>query len=421
MKTVPYTNTTGGRDAPIVPSPDRVCMHVWGVARTDFRVMREATALIEAGFSVSIVDLESEHSRPVEEDIRGVCIKHIIRPKWFIPTRFKLWFLIRAAQMFILGTWQLLRTRADIYHAHDVKALPGCYIAARLRRKPFIFDAHELPLSEPGVTRWHRLSGLARRLLAYMTKRCARVITTSPFYAKEIRRSYHCLEVSLIRNFPVYRAVPKSNRLREHLGLGPEVRIALYQGYLLPDRSLDRLIRAAALLEQDIVIVMMGKGDGATLSELEALVASEGVADRVKILPPVPYEELLDWTASADIGLTLFSPDYSPSIRMTLPNKLFEYLMAGLPVLSSPLDAIEEVINTYDVGRVVSSLAPADVAAAITSMLVDQQALARMRGNALEAARSEFYWEKESQQLIGLYRDVLGIEHVDAEVLTPYV
>ena len=165
---------------------------------------------------------------------------------------------------------------------------------------------------------------------------------------------------------------------------------------------------------------MMGKGDEATLSELEALIASEGVADHVKILPPVPYDELLDWTASSDIGLTLFSPDYSPSIRLTLPNKLFEYLMAGLPVLTSSLDAIVEVINAYDVGQVVSSLAPEDVGAAINAMLSDQAALARMRRNALKAVEDEVYWERESQVLIRLYRNILGMEHADADVLTPY-
>jgi glycosyltransferase involved in cell wall biosynthesis len=416
MKIVANTNTSGEEDAAIAPSPTSVCMHVLGIARTDFRVMREATALLEAGFSVSIVDVECERIRPVEENISGVCVKHIFMPRWFIPTRFKPWFLAKVVQMIIAGTIQLLRTQADIYHAHDVVALPACYIAARLRHKYLIFDAHELPLSEPSVTRWRRMSALAKRLLALMVQRCARVITTSPLYAKEICRSYNCSEVSLIRNFPAYRAVRENDRLRQHLGLSPDVRIALYQGYLQPDRSLDLLIRAAGFLERDIVIVVMGKGDGATLSQLEALIASERVADRVKILPPVPYTELLDWTASANIGLTLFSPDYSPSIRLTLPNKLFEYLMAGLPVLSSQLDAITEVIRAHDVGQVVSSLAPADIGAMINSMLGDHAALARMHRNALEAAHHEYYWENERIQLIRLYHDILRMRNTNQEV-----
>ena len=114
--------------------------------------------------------------------------------------------------------------------------------------------------------------------------------------------------------------------------------------------------------------------------------------------------------SSADIGLTIFDPDYTRSIRYCLPNKLFEYLMVGLPVLTSSLDAIAEFINTYDVGQIVSSHAPTDVAAAINTMLANRTNLARMRRNALEAAENELCWEKESQQLIGLYQKILKLD-----------
>jgi glycosyltransferase involved in cell wall biosynthesis len=175
---------------------------------------------------------------------------------------------------------------------------------------------------------------------------------------------------------------------------------------LQPNRGLDRLIRAAKYLDPDIMIVMMGKNRKTTEAQLEALIASEGVTDRVKIIPPVPYAELLDWTASADIGLNVASPDYSLNVRYFLPNKLFEYLLAGLPVLSSPLEAMVEVITTYDTGQILPSLEPADIGAAINSMLADPAALERQRNNSLNAARNEFYWEKERSKLIDLYQCV---------------
>ena len=383
-------------------------MHVWSVGRTDMRVLREATTLVEAGFAVSIVDLERERTCPAEEEIRGIRMKHIISPGLFVPTRFKPWFLIKFVLTTIRGILRLAQTPADIYHAHEERALPACYIAARVRRKPLIFDAHELPLSEANVRRWRRLHALATRLLALMLPYCAGVITISPPIAQEIRRHYHISEVTLIRNVPVRQIVSKSDCLRQYLGVKPHVRIALYQGYLQPDRGLDKLIRAAPFLEQDIIIVLMGKAGGATQTELEALITSEGVADRVKMLPPVPYTELLSWTASADIGLILYAPEYSLNTRFCLPNKLFEYLMAGLPVLASRLDAVAEVISTYDVGQVVSSLAPADIATAINAMLADQVALDRMRRNALEAVKDELCWEKEGLRLMRLYHDILA-------------
>jgi glycosyltransferase involved in cell wall biosynthesis len=240
-----------------------------------------------------------------------------------------------------------------------------------------------------------------------MVHRCAGIITVSPPIAEELRALYRAREVTVVRNVPVYQTVPRSQRLREHLGLGPEVRLALYQGNIQPDRGLDRLVRAARFLAPDIVLVLMGKAIEPTRSQLEELIASEDVAGRVKLLPAVPYDELLDWTASADLGLTIFPPDYSLSIRYTLPNKLFEYLMAGLPVLSSQLDAIAEVLQAYEVGRVAPSLDPRDLAAAINALFADPVALERMRHNALRAARQEFHWEKEQQRLVDLYRRIL--------------
>ena len=180
----------------------------------------------------------------------------------------------------------------------------------------------------------------------------------------------------------------------------------LYQGNLQPNRELDRLVRAAPFLAPDTVLVMMGKDMKSTASQLRALITAEGVEERVKMLPAVPYAELLSWTAAADMGVAIFAADYSLNVSMFLPNKLFEYIMAGTPVLASQIKPIVEVIDTYKVGRVVSSLAPAAIARAINEMLADEQALTVMRRNALEAARAELCWEKERPRLIALYQTI---------------
>jgi glycosyltransferase involved in cell wall biosynthesis len=408
VKTSSQVTTLAAKDTVASRAPLRVCMHLAYTARVDFRVMRDATTLAEAGFDVTIVDVERDHQRPAKEEIDGVSMRHIMMPSWFVSARFKPWFLIKAVIMFMRGVTQLLKTEADIYHAHVEKALPACYLIARLRRKPLIFDTPDLTLSVPDILRWRRLRSLAIRFLAHMVPRCTAVITASPYYASELRALYRASDVAVILNVPKYRVVPESDRLRQCLGLQPEVRIALYQGNIQANRGLEKLVRAAKFLDPNTVIVMMGRAIEPTHSQLDALIISEQVTDRVKLLSPVPYVELLDWTASADIGLTIFPPDYSLSIRFTLPNKLFEYLMAGRPVLSSQLDAIAEVIKTYDVGQIVPSLSPSDIGTAINAMLADAAALARMRSNAFEVARRELHWGNESQKLIQLYQAVLS-------------
>lgn len=413
MKILSEVDTLRAEDTIISHSPQsavKVCIHVVRAARTDVRAMRAASALVEAGYAVSIVDIESESARSFERNIGGIQMEHILIPDWHRSRGFELWFFVKAAQAFLLSILKLVQVQADIYHASEVTALPASYIAAKLRRKPLLFEAYELPLedvplSEMGIVRryFHKLLAV---LLAFMIPQCAAVITVSPPIVQEIRKRYHISRVALVRNILPYKKVAKSDRLREYLGLHPGVRIALYQGNLQPDRGLETLVHAAEFLEQDIVIVMMGKGIGTTQSRLEALISSKGVADHVKILSSAPYEELLDWTSSADIGLTLIPLDYTLNMKLCLPNKLFEYLMAGLPVLSAPLESVAEIIHAYDVGRVVSSLDPQDVAAAMNAMLKDSAALASMENNARKAAE-ELCWEKESRELIGLYRDVL--------------
>jgi glycosyltransferase involved in cell wall biosynthesis len=408
VKTPVKSKTIAEQEVTTRQSPIKVCLHILRSAKNDVRAMRASSALVEAGFDVSIIDVECVPALPREEKISGVRLLHMIIPHWFTSRRFQPWFFLVAVKTFFLSMWRLYRSQADIYHAQELTALLASFLVAKLRRKPLIFEAYELhlPVPETSIPFWRLLGGIVMRLLALILPRCQGIIAASPLYAQELSRRYHLPEVVPIRNVPPYRAVQKSDRLRQKLDLLPEMRIVLYQGGIQRNRSLDILVRAARFLDESIVIIMMGKTVKAIQDELEALAASEDVADRVKIIPPVPYEELLDWTASADIGLTLFSPDYSLSIRMTQPNKLFEYMMAGVPILSTQLEAIVEIIRTYDVGQVVSSLEPADIAVAINAMLADQNALERMRHNAWRAAK-DCCWEQESHHLLRLYERIL--------------
>ena len=399
----PATQAARAGDSP----PAQVCMHLLAVGRTNVRLMRSATALVEAGYRVTIVDLERDATRPVAEEIQGIHFKHIRMPSRFIKSRFKPWFLAKMAGAVLRGMVVVASTPADVYHANDDASLPGCYVAAVLRRKKLIFDAFEMPLVQVILTRRRTLCRLARGTLRLMMPRCTGVITVSPPIIDEIQRRYGGRRAVLVRNIPPYTPpLLGSNRLRERLGCPPQTRIALFQGGLQENRSLDILVRAGRYLDEDQMIVMMGWG--VMQPALEALIQQEGIGDRVRILPPVPYDELLSWTASADLGLVVFDGGYSLNIQYILPNKLFEYLMAGLPVLASPLDAVAELLARYDVGTVTSSIDPTVIGRTLAAFLADKPELERMRQNALTAARSELRWDVESTHLLALYHEVVG-------------
>ena len=386
-----------------LPQGLRVCLHILIPTHSDVRATRAATTLAQARIAVTVVDVESVAVRQRQEgaELDNVDVRHVMMPSWHVSTRFKPWFLVKQIRLSLHATMELLRVRADIYHACELASLPACYVAARLRGKPLVFDPYDLPLDYPRLARWRRLHALAAWVLRAMLPYCAGVIVTSPPEGRELQQRFGGPVPALVRNIPPYQVPAPSRRLHERLQLSPHTRIALYQGHVKEDRSLETLVHAARFLDPEIAIVMMG--DGPNWSELTALIAQEEVRDRVYLLPAVPNSELLTWTASADLGLIVYPPAYSMNRRICLPNKLFEYLMAGLPVLTAPLEAIVEVVRTYDVGAVVPSVEPEAVGRAISALLADEAAMARMRRNALAACARELRWEVEQERLVALY------------------
>ena len=393
-------------------TPARVCMCVLNPARTDERVMREATALVEAGYDVTIVDVEHESGRPPEELFQGVRLRHALLPerwkRYYRPTNGIAWMAFKLLRI-MYAMWLVLITSASVYHAHDVTALPPCYLAAVFRRKKLVFDAHELPLVQPHIVKRRVTHGLTVWLLRLLVRRCDAAITVSPPLVDVLRSMYGGPRAWVIRNVPIYQAPAHSDKLRERLGLSSDTRIALYQGGIQGNRTLDILVRAARYLDPHVTIVMMG--DGPLTASLEAMIADESVGDRVKMLPAVPYQELLSWTASADLGLLLFKPDFSLSIKNSLPNKLFEYLMAGLPILTTELDAIVDIVQRYDVGNIVHDWQPQIIGRAINAELADGDRRAAMRENALRASQNVLCWEKEKTYLVDLYAGLTGKRH----------
>lgn len=391
-----------------------VCMFVPSPGKTDVRVVREGLALVDAGYRVVVVDIEHDRQLPKSEQIHELEFRHIVMSwratKHYSPLRTFpwLWFKVRR---WWRGMWRVLRTRADVYHAHDVIGLPVCFLAAWVRHKALIFDVHELPMVQPHLRRHAFVRMMALLLLRLMMTRCAAIITVSPQIADELRHSLTKKQTIIVRNIPDYVEPRWTNRIREYLHLGPMTRIALYQGLFQSNRSLDMLIQAAPFLDPDIVCVFMGKGEQQPM--LEQLIVSLHMEDRVKFVPFAPFDELLSWTSSADLGLLIFDPEISLSIRYCLPNKFFEYLMAGLPILTSALDAVVDVVTEYDLGRIVPDLTPLHIAQAINMMLADIEAWQRYHLNSLHAARDAFRWDREKMNLVECYRQIVGLASPD--------
>jgi glycosyltransferase involved in cell wall biosynthesis len=283
---------------------------------------------------------------------------------------------------------------AAVWLAHDLETLP---LALRARQRlggRVLYDSHEL-FVESSLARWEgrRWARVERRTIG----RADAVITVSDSIAQELARRYGIAQPEVVLNAPEAPGPDGGEPvdLRRELDLPADARIALYLGGIVQHRGLEQLIAAAAE-RPDLAVVMLGPSADAYRAELDRLVAGHGVAARVRFLPPVAPGEIRRHAIGADVGVATIQATFL-SYRYALPNKLFDYLHAGLPIVASDFPDMRALVERYDVGATCDPTSPRAVAVAIDRVTADP----RLRANALAAAQ-HYTWEREREKLLAL-------------------
>lgn len=367
----------------------------------DTRVEKEAATLIDAGYRVTVV-AEAAPGLPQREVIRGVEVVRVQRRRSRLPG-LRLFAYARQLER------ALLAQRPEIIHAHDSNALLPVARAARRLGVPFVYDAHDLWTGRPrrGRSRaYFAASQLYYRLLeARLVPRAAAHLTVSQPIARHLERVYHLPEVTLVPNYPP--ALPgidprdlRSQPGAEGIPTGADV--ILYLGGLMADRGIEQLVRAVAELPTAHLALL---GEGALAEEIRELALVLGIGDRVHLLAPVPSDEVVAYAASATIGVSPIIPSCL-NYRYSLPNKLFQYMAAGIPVVASDFEQVREVVIGSDAGLTVDMTDPAAMAAALQTLLADATARARMGRNGRTAIASRFNWARAADALLAVYRAV---------------
>jgi glycosyltransferase involved in cell wall biosynthesis len=374
----------------------RIAMLLHKSLEFDSRVRREASALAAAGHQVVVLELAPVPAGAGPSGattLEGFVRRSVLPPP---ALRRALPFHLYRLAFLLYFVRAVVRVRPDVVHAHDAAMLlPGGFgawlIGARL-----VYDSHELAASVPYRERtWAWFVSAIERLVV---PRCAAVITVSDGIADRLRERYRLRErPTVVRN--VSALVPGGRGgLRRSLGIGPEVPLVLHQGAPAPDRGCEVLVQAAAQLD-GAHVAFLGDPEPGYGEQLEAIVQRLGVGERVSMLPSVPLVELLAHTAEADVGVTLLQ-DTCENHRLALPNKLFEYIAAGVPVVASALPETERLIGDYGVGWCVTPDDPAELAAALRLAFAARNGHLRAR---LERAATELRWPRERERLLELY------------------
>ncbi len=290
--------------------------------------------------------------------------------------------------------------RPTIVHCHDLHTID---IGLRLKRRfgaKVVYDSHELFENQSMISR--SAAARARRRQRSAAPRLDGFITVNESIARTLRDRYPALpEPVVIRNatpLPV-EPVLDDGRLRDAAGVPSHERILLYQGGFADRRGLEALVRAAPLLPAGWTLVMMGWGSFE--NRLRAVAAEvDPAGKRIRFIPPAPREELASWTAGGDLGVIPYE-NTCLNHWFCSPNKLWEYPVAGVPILASPFPELRGIIEPHGIGRLIddppSPRGIADAVAAITP-----EDLASMKANCRRFITRD-NWSVYDRRLVSLY------------------
>lgn len=357
----------------------------------DSRVLKTSKTLLCAGYDVSVVALLDKGLKEYDM-VSGIPVHRIklITRSW---SKYKFIQFLKLIEFIIRF---IVRYRyADVLHCNDLNAL-FVGVCCKLTRPKIklIYDSHELAINDvPNQSA--RSIKLKKMLEGSLIKFAHSVINVSDSIANEYVQLYHISKPHLVLNCPVYHEQPKRNLFRENLGIRPDQTIFLYQGGLSKGRGIELLLEAFSAFDSDKnVLVYMGYGP------LEGLLQEKAQQhSTIFYHPAVSPDVLLNYTSSADYGVS-FIEDSCLSYRYCLPNKMFEYLMAGLPVLTSNLFEMKRLVETEGIGIVAKENTLEGFKKAVEASL--DQDYGAIQENVF-AARKKYCWEEQEKVLRDIY------------------
>ncbi len=406
--------------APEITNADqhpRALILVRNTASHDSRVMREVETLGRVGVDVLVVGVTSTDERERRSTVAGARLvridplarphlrsrdSHIEAPRTGASStsgeppaparRSRLRRLAVTTSYHLRAAAFAIRAAPTLVHANDYNTMWIALAAKLVRGSRVVYDSHELWADRNGRPEWRPWLIACEALFVRLADA---TITTSPGYADAIAHRYRVARPTVVRNIPARPAADVSVS-------AAKATVAIYVGGLMPGRGLEQAVEALAQVP-DLRIAIVGPGSAPYVAALRDLAARAGVSERIEIRSAVPPDDVVATVAGASFGLLLIQP-VCRSYELTLPNKLFEYAGAGLPMLASDLPVIGGVVREHRLGEVVTATDIDQIRAAMRRLLepeVNREARERVRAFADRET-----WERERDVLAGVYRSI---------------
>jgi len=356
---------------------------------TDSRVNKTCNVLTEAGYEVILIG----RKLPGSLDL----------PSWsFKAVRMNLLFKRGPMFYFFFNVrlfFRLLFTKTDLLFANDLDTLQSNYLISKIKRIPLIYDSHELFCDVPELmgspVKRKIWQGIEKRIVPKL-KTC---ITVNESIAKIFEEKYG-VKFHVILNIPeqLPGVTPPS---KEQLNLPADKKIILLQGAGINiDRGAEELIDAMAHIENAILLII---GGGDCWPILEEKVKQQKLYNKVRLIKKIPKKELMGYTRHADLGISI-DKNTNRNYYNSLPNKIFDYIHAGVPILASRLPEIEKIVSHYKIGWFIDSHEPKHIAYTINKILLSPD-LTQFKKNTSIAAE-ELNWKLEKAKYLEIIKQV---------------
>lgn len=364
--------------------------------RNESRLLKEANSLLKHGV-VQTVYVAALHAESLAVD--QTYGERLVARRFKLSTRKMSKNLVAQIVKYLEFCFSVFfyykKKEVKIVNVHSLGLLPLGVALKYFYGSKLIYDAHELETEKNGDRGFRKK--LSKWLESLLINRADMMIVVSESIADWYEKAYSMTRPPVILNAPNRRELIKTNHFSNDLGIREDQVIFLYQGVLASGRGVDLILDAFKLRDGDnAVVVFMGYGPLAEKVKKQSA-QNKNIFYYSAVTPSI----VLEYTASADIGLSLVE-NTCLSYFYSMPNKLFEYAMAGLPVLVSDMKDMSALVNEYKMGGVIEDFSVVGVNLAIDKLLKSD--LSEIKTNAYRAA-CDHAWEIQEDKLIGAYRE----------------
>lgn len=367
----------------------KICMFLTNSIDHDSRVINEAEALSEK-YRVTIL-ISDNNPTALKNKSFKIKIINFKESKFFPLQMFRMVQALNKAAK---------KEECDFYHAHDLDGLMAGFRAAKKNKKPLIYDSHELFYDLPEFSNIKGFHHFIRFIERYLVKKITAGITVSDTISLFLKKLYE-KEFTVIRNIPLLSEAKKpSVSLRK---MFPNRKIILHIGGTGKLRGTGQLVKAVQYLPKNYVVVFLGaKENDPLLSDIKLL----KIKDRAVLIPSVPPDEVIAVAKEADLGVSL-TQNASLDYYFSLPNKLFQYIGAELPIIGSDFPEFKKIIVGELIGEVVDPSKPKLIAKKIIKMM-NKPTWLKYKKNLKGLARKKYDWKIESKKLLDFYHDLIN-------------